>query len=137
MAMPIRVDDPRPPYLQLAAELRDAIKAGDYEPGDRLPSTRRLAEVNGISPMTVQHAVRVLKDEGLVVSHQGRGAFVQQPREEAVGDEAPGTPKTLDEALEMLAKVNARLDELEARVPQPEHDPGPDPAPDQTHGIDS
>lgn len=134
--MPVRVDDPRPPYLQLAAELRDAIKAGDYEPGDRLPSTRRLAEANGISPMTVQHALRVLKDEGLVVSHQGRGAFVQQPPEEVAGEDTPSTPKTLDEALKMLAEVNARLDELEARVPQPEHVAGPEPGPDQTHGVD-
>lgn len=134
--MPVRVDDPRPPYLQLAAELRDAIKAGDYEPGDRLPSTRRLAEANGISPMTVQHALRVLKDEGLVVSHQGRGAFVQHPSEEAAGEDTTSTPKTLDEALKMLAEVNARLDELEARVPQPGHDPGPDPTLDQIDGID-
>jgi DNA-binding GntR family transcriptional regulator len=134
--MPVRVDDPRPPYVQLAAELRDAIKAGDYEPGDRLPSTRRLAEANGISPMTVQHALRVLKDEGLVVSHQGRGAFVQEPTEEAAGEDTTSTPRTLDEALKMLAEVNARLDQLEARVAQPEHRPGPDPAPEETHGID-
>jgi DNA-binding GntR family transcriptional regulator len=133
--MPIRVDDPRPPYLQLAAELRDAIKAGDYEPGDRLPSTRQLAEANGISPMTVQHAVRVLKNEGLVVSHQGRGAFVQEPKH-ATDEDVSATPKTLDEALEMLTEVRARLDRLEAGVHQPEHDVATDPTPDPGIEID-
>lgn len=109
---------------------------GDYEPGDRQPSTRRLAEANGISATTVQDALRVLTDEGLSVSHQGRGAFVQQPPEEAAGEGTSSTPETLDEALKMLAEVNARLDQLEARVPQPKHDPGPDPISDQTHRMD-
>lgn len=133
--MPIRVDDPRPPYLQLAAELRDAIEAGEYEPGDRLPSTRQLAEANGISPMTVQHAVRVLKNEGLVVSHQGRGAFVQEPKD-AAGEDVSATPKTLDEALEMLAEVRARLDRLEAGARQPEPHVGLDSTADAGVEID-
>ena len=130
--MPIRVDDPRPPYLQLAAQLRDAITAGNYEPGDKLPSTRRLAEENGISPMTVQHAMKVLRAEGLLVSHQGRGVYVQD-REAATEAGPADTPKTLDEALAMLAEVQARLDRLEAGISRtdgeielgPRTEPGP------------
>lgn len=133
--MPIRVDDPRPPYVQLAAELRDAIKAGEYAPGDRLPSTRRLAEANGISPMTVQHALRQLKNEGLVVSHQGRGAFVQEPKN-AAEEGASVEPKTLEEALEMLADVRARLDRLEAERRPAEHDVATDPTPETGIDID-
>jgi DNA-binding GntR family transcriptional regulator len=133
--MPIRVDDPRPPYVQLAAELREAIEAGEYAPGDRLPSTRRLAETNGISPMTVQHALRQLKNEGLVVSHQGRGAFVQEPKD-APDEEASTEPKTLEEALEMLADVTARLDRLEAERQPAEHDVVADPTPETGIVID-
>lgn len=130
--MAIRHDDPRPPYVQLAGEIREAIASGEYSPGERLPSTRRLAEDNGISPMTVQHAMKVLRDEGLVVSQQGRGVFVQDPKADEA--EASSTPKTLDEALALLEQVQARLDRLEATSPAAEADPGP--TPEASTGVD-
>ncbi len=58
--MPIRDNDPRPAYQQLADELRQAIAAGRYEVGDRLPSTRELSESHGIAPMTVPVPPRML-----------------------------------------------------------------------------
>jgi DNA-binding GntR family transcriptional regulator len=132
--MPIRVDDPRPPYLQLAAELREAIEGGEYAPGDRLPSTRQLAESYEIAPMTVQHAMKVLRDEGLVVSHQGRGAYVQEPRPTA---DQPDTPRTLDEALALLAEVQERLDRLEAgAAASPEEGISVDPEPGRAAGLE-
>ena len=105
--MPIRYDDPRPPYLQLAAELREAIEAGEYSPGDRLPSTRALAHDYGIAPTTVQHALRILREEGLVVAQPGRAAFVQDPKHRVDSDE----PRTLDEAKARIASLEAQLDE--------------------------
>jgi GntR family transcriptional regulator len=136
--MPIRVDDPRPPYLQVADELRQRIAAGELEPGDRLPSTRQLAETYGIATMTVQNALRVLRDEGLVVSHQGRGVYVQDPKNTKDPSSEPSTTSRhpLDQALADLREANRLLDErlsrLEARN-GPDHDtgpPDPGPAPD-------
>jgi DNA-binding GntR family transcriptional regulator len=125
-SMPIEADDPRPPYVQLAAELRDAIADGTYEPGDRLPSTRQLAKDYGIAQMTAQHALRALQHEGLLVPHERRGYFVTE-RSETVDHKMAGDPQTLDEALKLLHEVTERLDRLEARVPSP-HDPGQEPA---------
>jgi GntR family transcriptional regulator len=65
-----------PPYRQLAQILRDAIAAGDYDPGTALPSQRDLHRQFGISLDTIQRAVRVLVDEGLVEQVPARGAFV-------------------------------------------------------------
>jgi GntR family transcriptional regulator len=69
-------NDPRPPYLQVADDLRRSILAGTYKPGERLPSGRELARRYGVAPMTVNHAVGVLRDEHLVESYQGRGVFI-------------------------------------------------------------
>jgi DNA-binding GntR family transcriptional regulator len=69
-------NDPRPPYLQVADDLRTAIAAGSFQAGQRLPSSRELARRYGVAPMTIHHAVGVLRDERLVVSYQGRGVFV-------------------------------------------------------------
>ena len=62
------------PYQQVAARIRERIRAGEL--GPRLPSYMNLAHELGVSPMTVQRAIGVLRDEGLVVTYPGRGTFV-------------------------------------------------------------
>jgi GntR family transcriptional regulator len=65
------------PYHRIVAELRDAIRAGELPPGDRLGSEWELADRFGASRPTVRRAIAVLKAEGLVVTEQGRGTFVR------------------------------------------------------------
>jgi DNA-binding GntR family transcriptional regulator len=62
------------PYQQVAGQIRERIRAGAL--GPRLPSYMDLAHELEVSPMTVQRAIRVLRDEGLVVTYPGRGSFV-------------------------------------------------------------
>ena len=69
--------DPSFPYHRIADEIRSAILAGRLAPGDRLSSEWELAEQYGTSRPTVRRAVALLKAEGLVVTEQGRGAFVR------------------------------------------------------------
>lgn len=78
-------DDPRPPFQQVVGILRAAILTRKYEPGERLPSFGELAKHFGVAPMTVQKAVGVLRGEGLIVTRQGKGSFVRQRTERAVG----------------------------------------------------
>jgi DNA-binding transcriptional regulator YhcF (GntR family) len=78
-------DDPRPPYLQVASHLRAGILTRRFAPGEKLPSGTALAEQYGVARMTVQQAVRVLRDEGLIVSRSGSGVFVRQHTERPVG----------------------------------------------------
>lgn len=85
--------DPRPPYLQIASALRQAIQDGRYEAGELLPSARVLSEQYGVAIMTVRSAIRLLREEGLVQSWQGKGAIVREP---AILDAIPpGFPATL------------------------------------------
>jgi DNA-binding GntR family transcriptional regulator len=139
--VPVSTDDPRPPYEQVADELRTAIRNGDYKPGDRLPTVRDLAEANGIARMTVQHAYQALRKEGLVVGQQGRGVYVRTPP--AAEAEADGAdfemPTTLAEAREMIAKARAEIDRLRERPLSPPdlgYDPGPDTGMGPDSGID-
>jgi DNA-binding transcriptional regulator YhcF (GntR family) len=78
-------DDPRPPYQQVSNALRAAILTRAFQPGDRLPSLNELAERYGVARMTVQQAMRVLREEGLIVSRQGSGVFVRERTERPVG----------------------------------------------------
>ncbi|GGO86501.1 GntR family transcriptional regulator [Wenjunlia tyrosinilytica] len=84
--MKLPTDDSRPPYLLAADVLRQEITSGRIKPGDRLPSARELEERFGIANMTVRSALRVLREEGLIYSVQGRGSYVRNAPEKAGGE---------------------------------------------------
>ncbi|MFI0220138.1 GntR family transcriptional regulator [Streptomyces lydicus] len=66
----------RPKYQRIAATLREAIQAGEYAPGDRLPGENDLMETHGVARRTARQALRVLQDEGIAESRKGAGVFV-------------------------------------------------------------
>ena len=61
---------------RLALLLTDQISAGNLQPGDRLPTELKLAQLHGVSRTVVREAVHQLKSRGLVRSRQGSGVFV-------------------------------------------------------------
>lgn len=63
-------------YLQLYEELRKDIIGGVYPYGSRLPSKRLLADREGISLVSVEHAYEILCDEGYAESRQRSGYYV-------------------------------------------------------------
>jgi GntR family transcriptional regulator len=66
-----------PPYRQIAAWLRGRIETGEFRPGeDPLPSETELQELFEVSRDTARRAVKVLRDEGLVVTVPQRGTYV-------------------------------------------------------------
>jgi GntR family transcriptional regulator len=67
---------PLPKYARLAQSVRHAIRSGELEPGERLPTEEELCAEFGVSRGTVQQALRQLIRDGLVRRQQGRGAFV-------------------------------------------------------------
>lgn len=71
-------DAEQPPYLQVAALLRERIRSGQLPPGGRVPSISYLMQEYGIARNTARRAISVLADEGLVVVRQGWGTFVSR-----------------------------------------------------------
>ncbi|WP_395243089.1 GntR family transcriptional regulator [Agromyces sp. MMS24-K17] len=67
---------PDPLYDQVASGLRAAIVDGRSAYGERLPAARELAEALDLNVNTVLRAYRILRDEGLIELHRGRGAVV-------------------------------------------------------------
>ena len=60
----------------LAARLAAAIRAGEFQPGARLPTEMQLVGRFAVSRAVVREAIARLKSEGYVESRQGSGAFV-------------------------------------------------------------
>jgi DNA-binding GntR family transcriptional regulator len=69
---------PVPPYRQLAAIIRSQVESGELAPGSRLPSITALAAQYGVAQITVQKALALLKDEGLVTGVGGYGTFISE-----------------------------------------------------------
>lgn len=95
--------DPRPPYLQIADDLRKQITSGHYQPGDRLPSLPTMEDTYSCAAATVRHALGVLRDEGMVATQSTRGTFVLRP-----------SPK--QDVPPDMSQVEAAVREAEARI---------------------
>jgi DNA-binding GntR family transcriptional regulator len=74
----INRESPVPPSRQVARWLREDIEAGEYAPGQRLPSIAYLMQEYGIARDTAAKALRILVDEGLAVVSQGMGTYVAE-----------------------------------------------------------
>ncbi len=72
---PITIDSYRPLRETVCEALRDAIKRGILEPGERLMEVQ-LAEELGISRTPVREAIRKLEQEGYVIMMPRRGTYV-------------------------------------------------------------
>ncbi len=68
-----------PRYLQLCSHIGDAIASGRLGPETLLPSERALAELAGVSRVTVRKALARLVRDGLVRQRRGAGSFVRGP----------------------------------------------------------
>lgn len=70
---------PIPLYHQLKDALRKAIEAGKWKSDEQLPNEARLAEMFGVSKITVRQALQELAAMGYIRREQGRGTFVSSP----------------------------------------------------------
>lgn len=95
---PIEFKPGVPVYEQVLYAARKALISGELKPGDPFPSVRALSAEYRINPNTVQKAITVLKNEGLVETVPGIGNRVcHRPR----GTEAD-RERLLEEPLERL-----------------------------------
>lgn len=63
---------------QVADDLADRIKRGEYPPGTRLPSYREMMDLYGISYGTVAAVYIRLRERGVAVGVPGIGVFVAE-----------------------------------------------------------
>ena len=75
-----RTQKQNPLHVNISEQIHQQIIDGDYLPGDKLPSERELIEQWQVSRITIRRAIANLVQQGLVSTHQGKGAFVTQKR---------------------------------------------------------
>lgn len=70
--------DPRPMYQQIVDQITARVLAGDWAPGQALPSIRELAAGSGVSVITVKRAYEELERSGLIQTRHGKGSVVAE-----------------------------------------------------------
>ena len=79
--MPWNLDSSRSIYLQIIERVQMDIITGRYQPGDKLPSVRDLAQEAAVNPNTMQKALSELERSGLIYSQQTSGRFITEDKE--------------------------------------------------------
>jgi GntR family transcriptional regulator len=63
-------------YREVKRQVLAALAANEWNPGEAIPSEKRLCERFGVSIGTLRKAIDDLVAENILIRHQGRGTFV-------------------------------------------------------------
>jgi GntR family transcriptional regulator len=67
-----------PIYTQIVNQMHAQIASGILQPGDQLPTVRALAEELRVNFNTVARAYRILDEERIISTQQGRGTYITE-----------------------------------------------------------
>ncbi|MFY0679187.1 MAG: FadR family transcriptional regulator [Thalassovita sp.] len=82
------------------------IVGGEFPVGGKLPTEHALSEKLQVSRPVLRQALKQLREDGVIVSRQGSGSFVQRSPEEAVLDFAPvGSIADIQRTFEFRAAI--------------------------------
>jgi GntR family transcriptional regulator len=70
--------DARPLQVRVADDIRAKIETGEYAPGQKLPTYDALTETYLCSLAVIRKAIDLLKQQGLLITDQGKGTFVRE-----------------------------------------------------------
>ncbi len=68
----------RPIYTQLIEQIEIKICSGEFPPGSKLPSVRELAQEAAVNPNTMQKALSMLEEDGLLYTNRTSGRYITE-----------------------------------------------------------
>ena len=98
---------------QLVEQLRYHLAAGRYRTGERLTSTRKLADQLGVSFHTVRKAYQRLEEEGLLSSKRGGGFYAAEPPALSSSERRERGASIVQDALQRLVALGLSNEETE------------------------
>ncbi len=124
---PLEKSDRTNLYEQVAYRVQSLIEEGTLQPGDRIPSVRRMHKQMNVSISTVLEAYRLLEDRGFIGARPQSGYFVKQTRLSHRDEPNPSAPPrriyTVDASIALGINVALRdpnIIRLGAAVPDPQ-----------------
>lgn len=112
IAIPSPIERPRLSDT-IYGQLLDEIMAGRFSAGDRLPTENQLAQRFAVSRPVVREALQRLQTDGVVMSRQGSGTYVQRSPSQRVAELT--SQVSLHEVLQVM-ELRMALESLSARL---------------------
>ncbi|MFW6115810.1 MAG: PLP-dependent aminotransferase family protein [Chloroflexota bacterium] len=115
-------------YERIAKDIEHLIEGGAFQPGDRIPSVRRMSRARDVSISTVLQAYYLLEARGLIRARPRSGFYVRSdlpsdlPEPEISSPEADPTQVSMRELVSMVVLRDAQnpdLIQLGAAHPNP------------------
>lgn len=105
-----------PVFEQLAYAVRKAVISGLIKSGDRFPSVRTMSRELLIHPNTVQKAVTVLVNEGLLDVHPGIGTVVGRIRQPSTRQSVKLLSERVEHLIVEAKKTGVSIEDLQRFV---------------------
>ena len=92
------------------------IISGKYKPGDKLEPVRELAVTAGVNPNTMQRALAIVEEIGLIYTKRGDGRYVSEDSQNAAAAKDAAINKNVNELIQSLKNLGLDNDSIVARV---------------------
>jgi GntR family transcriptional regulator len=112
----LSASDPRPMYQQIIDQITARVMAGDWAPGQPLPSIRELAASSGVSVITVKRAYEELERGGVIATRHGKGSVVAERSDNARGLLEASLAQHLGDAVSTALRLGLDRDALHERL---------------------
>ena len=110
--MPVKFSNDKPIFLQLADMIKSDIVSGKFKTTEKLPSVREFALSFGINPNTVQKALQILEDDGLIVTDRTNGKFVAGSTQKIEAQKSKTITQEIDLFIEKMKSLGLGLNEI-------------------------
>lgn len=108
--------DGRPMYLQIMEQIKSRIIVGDWPKGKKIPSIRELAVATKVSVITVKRAYQELESEGIIITQQGKGSFVNELGNLSHKLKEQEMNNHLLDAINIARSLGLGIEEMQARL---------------------
>jgi len=112
----LSASDSTPMYQQIVDQITAKVRAGDWLPGQPLPSIRELAAASRVSVITVKRAYTELGQAGVIVTRHGMGSFVAESPELSIQLLQAEFRQHLDAMLGSARRLGLSAREIRQRV---------------------
>lgn len=127
MELFLSASDPRPMYQQIVDQVTARVMAGEWAPGQALPSIRELAAASAVSVITVRRAYEELERAGVIATRQGKGSVVAERSDLPTALMHDELQRQLEALLAVAARLGLGRAELHRLIDDaPEPSPHPD-----------
>ena len=103
-------------YQQIVDQITTRVMAGDWLPGQALPSIRELAATSGVSVITVKRAYDELERAGVIATRHGKGSVVAERTDHARHLLEAGLARQLADAVATAAQLGLDRTTLHERL---------------------